>query len=94
VVNLTGNFHHIARNDLPGLDHLHALPVRPVNLPHLRLVLLQSLDGALCIAILLQTYTQSKTSNICIAVNCTLKVADCVTDGCHNGNYSFIARCS
>ncbi|TNN83410.1 hypothetical protein EYF80_006391 [Liparis tanakae] len=29
VVNLTGNFHHIARNDLPGLDPLHALPVRP-----------------------------------------------------------------
>lgn len=53
--NLTGNLHHITRNDLPGLDSLNALPVRPVNFPHLRLVLLQGLNGTFRIALLLNT---------------------------------------
>lgn len=49
---LTRNLHHVTGDHLPGFDPLHALPVRPVNFAHLGLVLLQRLDGTLCVSLL------------------------------------------
>lgn len=64
VGSLTGNLHHVTGDDLSGLDPLHALPVRPVNFAHLGLVLLQRLDGTLCVALLLHGRISKKKTNI------------------------------
>lgn len=50
--SLTGNLHDVTRDNLSGLNPLHTLSVRSVDFAHLRLVLLQSLDGALSITLL------------------------------------------
>lgn len=49
---LTGNLHDVSRDDVSGTDPLNTLLVLTVNFPHLRLVLLQSLDGVLCVTLL------------------------------------------
>lgn len=48
----TCHFHDVPRDDVPGSDPLHTLAVRADHLPHLRLILLQGLNGTLCIAFL------------------------------------------
>lgn len=48
----TWHFHNVSRNKLSGFDHLYALSVSAVDFSHLWLILLQSLNGALRIALL------------------------------------------
>lgn len=49
---LTRHLHDVSRDNFSGLDPLHTLSVRTVNLAHLRLVLLESLDGTFSITLL------------------------------------------
>lgn len=49
---LTRHLHNISRDDFSGLDHLHTLSVRTVDFAHLRLILLESLDGIFSVALL------------------------------------------
>lgn len=49
---LTRHLHNIPRDNFSGLDHLHTLSVRTVDFAHLRLVLLESLDGIFSITLL------------------------------------------
>ncbi len=57
---LTGHLHNVSRDDFSGLDPLHTLSVRTVNLAHLRLVLLESLDGIFSVTLLWHTQTVIK----------------------------------
>lgn len=70
---LTGHLHNVSRDDFSGLDHLHTLSVRTVNLAHLRLVLLKSLDGTFSIALLRVTHGRGdrtvETSYKCAYLN-------------------------
>jgi len=49
---LTRNLHDISRHNVSSFDPLDGRAVHAVNFAHLWLVLLQSLDGALCIPLL------------------------------------------
>lgn len=48
----TCHFHDVSRDDVPGKDALHTLSVRADHLAHLRLILLEGLDGTLRVAFL------------------------------------------
>lgn len=50
----TSNLHDVARHKVSGLDPLHSFPVLPVHFPHLRLILLECLNGILSIAFLVR----------------------------------------
>lgn len=57
AICLTSDFHNVSRNNVSGSDSLDALLVLSVHLAHLWLVLLQSLNGILCITLLENTAT-------------------------------------
>lgn len=48
----TCHFHNVPRDDVPGSDPLHTLAVSTDHLTHLRFILLQGLNGTLCVAFL------------------------------------------
>lgn len=61
---LTGHLHNISRDNFSGLDHLHTLSVRTVNLAHLRLIFLESLNGIFCVTLLWHTWTRDTNSQL------------------------------
>ena len=57
-MEFTSYFNDLPRDDVSSPDPLHALLVLPVHLAHLRLVLLQRLDGVLRVALLVRERAQ------------------------------------
>lgn len=57
---LTSHLHDVPRDDVPSLDPLHRLSVSPIDLPHLRFIFFQRLDGVLCVPFLRRRTDKSR----------------------------------